>query len=314
MELETLRTMRTLTHVGSIAFLTGCNAVIFLEDDNNYDYTGQIDMPRIQTVAGQDLTVDWVGLSADLRCHDLVPADVINNLGLIRFPNLSEEEIEDRLSTDSLLQSDTSGALELSPNGATQANLSDFSFGGESIEIATEYTDDGGLYLLTFSAGGALGVDTRMLALLDPEPASSNAIALVSDACGILDFSSRLSALRPVSMPASGDSWIVDWGRLTQTGLDKELIFSNIDGLSLAFYADATLDALETQFLDLELIATRTYTMAVTSGVGAELTEAKTESGESFSGFLGEGVWLLGLTCSTCANPAPLFLTIVEPS
>ena len=31
-------------------------------------------------------------------------------------------------------------------------------------------------------------------------------------------------------------------------------------------------------------------------------------------GFTADGTWILGLTCSTCANPAPLFLTVLEPS
>mgnify|MGYP005741916403 CR=1 FL=1 len=33
-----------------------------------------------------------------------------------------------------------------------------------------------------------------------------------------------------------------------------------------------------------------------------------------FTGFSGDGIWILALTCSTCANPAPLFLTVLEPT
>ena len=38
-------------------------------------------------------------------------------------------------------------------------------------------------------------------------------------------------------------------------------------------------------------------------------------SGELFTGFdRGPGVWLLALMCSTCQNPAPILLTVLEPT
>ncbi|MEL6347689.1 MAG: hypothetical protein AAFV53_31575 [Myxococcota bacterium] len=306
--------MRITTLAAVVTMSVGCSdPIIYLEDANNYDYVGVIDMPRVETASGADLSLDWSGLTQDLRCHDVSPSQVINNLGLIRFPDLTEEEIEDRISTDSLLQSDTSGATELAPDGITRADLSAFSFSGTAIDVAEEYTDEDGLFLLTLSAGGELGIDTRMLALLDPEPSSSNTTVSIEGGCDVLDFSTDLSALQRLSAPAEADSWIVDWSRLTQTGLDNELVFGSVDGVLIGFYEGLSVSDIETQFLDLELIASALYEIPLESGVGAELTDARTADGRSFSGFTGDGIWLVGLTCASCANPAPLFLTIIEP-
>ena len=52
--------------------------------------------------------------------------------------------------------------------------------------------------------------------------------------------------------------------------------------------------------------------MDLPGGTTASLGDA-TNGGAAFDGFSGNGVWLLALRCTTCANPAPLFLTVLEP-
>ena len=52
-----------------------------------------------------------------------------------------------------------------------------------------------------------------------------------------------------------------------------------------------------------------------TGGRTADLAQARTpEGGERFPGLEREeaGVWLLALTCSTCQNPAPIVLSVLE--
>ena len=45
----------------------------------------------------------------------------------------------------------------------------------------------------------------------------------------------------------------------------------------------------------------------------ADLALATGDDGD-FTGFTDGGTWVLALMCSSCSNPAPLFLTVVEPS
>jgi hypothetical protein len=69
--------------------------------------------------------------------------------------------------------------------------------------------------------------------------------------------------------------------------------------------------------MDLELIATQLWEISLTtSGRTADLAKAKERtSGAVFPGFeRKDGVWALGLMCSACQNPAPVLLSVLEPS
>jgi hypothetical protein len=66
-------------------------------------------------------------------------------------------------------------------------------------------------------------------------------------------------------------------------------------------------DELEERFLELEDVADELYTTDV-AGLGSfDLMEL-----EGFTGFSGEGTWLLALRCSTCVNPSPQFVGLFE--
>ena len=73
---------------------------------------------------------------------------------------------------------------------------------------------------------------------------------------------------------------------------------------------------LEAQILDLELIATSLWELPLDGGRSADLSRARRrDDGSAFSGFTSSepGVWIMGLMCRTCQNPAPLVLNILEP-
>ena len=93
------------------------------------------------------------------------------------------------------------------------------------------------------------------------------------------------------------------------------------DLLMGAAYADAHFDGREGEavraklraFLELEELAAELYTMEHSGGLGSDLSELRDAQGRNFEGFSGEGTWLFSLRCETCANPAPLFLTVLLP-
>jgi hypothetical protein len=64
-------------------------------------------------------------------------------------------------------------------------------------------------------------------------------------------------------------------------------------------------------------MATSLWEVRLTGGRTADL-RAAVERGENtpFPGFDRDeaGVWVMGLMCSTCQNPAPVVLSILEPS
>jgi hypothetical protein len=61
-----------------------------------------------------------------------------------------------------------------------------------------------------------------------------------------------------------------------------------------------------------ELLAEPLYVWSVSGTTDLDLA-TPTDAGETFRGFDDVGTWVLALGCTTCANPAPLFLTVVDP-
>ena len=70
--------------------------------------------------------------------------------------------------------------------------------------------------------------------------------------------------------------------------------------------------------VDLEQLEEATFWEIEHDGTKREtdLALAKDSSGKAFAGFDNgkEGTWLMGLMCGTCTNPAPIMLTILEPT
>ena len=94
------------------------------------------------------------------------------------------------------------------------------------------------------------------------------------------------------------------WGRL----------FCN--GRLIPLYQGATASKLQKQITDLELVATEMWELELEKGRAVDLAEATSRSdGEPFEGFdRNDGLWLFALMCSTCQNPAPVVLSILEPN
>jgi hypothetical protein len=119
-----------------------------------------------------------------------------------------------------------------------------------------------------------------------------------------------------VSIPEDGP-WVVDWRDVERDSQGNDLLHEGIDSVVVGFFADMTVAEVEAQILDLELIATSLWEVELEGGRTADLADARgRDGGGAFPGFARseDGVWLLGLLCSTCQNPSPLLLAVLEPS
>jgi hypothetical protein len=302
--------MRTLAFV--LAALAGCDRTVYLEDANNFSYVGTVDAPSLDVASGQDLEICWDGLTEDIQCHDVDPAADIGILTLARFLNLTEPEIEQQISEDTLSTTALSGFLDYPvPAGETCAQLEDFTLEGTEVDLAEEFYEGGGTYLLLAGAGTEPGQGTLALMFLNPKEASDVTAVTMGSACDTLDFSVDLSSLTPVALPASGDSWVVDWGGLTVNGLGNPFEISKLDRLMLGYYPDYGLTDLEEHFLDLEIDADALWYLDIGGTFSADLAQATGDDG-AFAGFETSGTYVLALMCTTCQNPAPIFLTLVQ--
>lgn len=279
--------------------------MLSLSDANNFSYTGDVTIPAYATAPEADLQICWDQVTDDIQCHGLDPVADVNMLTMLRFDHFSEAEVEAGLSNDSLLQSDQSGYVNAYPSNQTCTMLSDFSFSGTPVPTPEQY-NLGTTYLLTVATGTEVGKGTRVLAFLTPTEGEENTAVHLESGCGVLDFQGDIESLEAVTLPADGP-WIVDWSALTTTGLGNLLSISNIDGLMLGHYTESRAE-LQEKLLDLELLSDEIYSTDISGTTGYDLAALP-----GFSGLTSDGTWILALTCSSCTNPAPLFLTVLVP-
>jgi hypothetical protein len=291
---------------------------IVLSDTNNYSLQSSLAIPTVETASGTDLDICWTNVVSDLQCHALAPQADLDTVGLLRFLGLGEDEVEAKLTSGQLSMSEVAGYLAYeTDHTSTCAKLSSLSFFGTPIQILEQYRESPDYtYMLLFAEGTTPGVGARAMTFVKPTAGSTNTRVDAPSGCGLLDVTADLSSAERVSLPAEGP-WVVDWRNVTRDGQGNEIVFESIDGVLLGFYAGMTVPDLEAGILDLELMATSLWEVRLTGGRTADLASARAR-GENipFPGFARDeaGVWAMGLMCSTCQNPAPVVLSILEPS
>lgn len=283
-----------------------------LGNANNYHFEGLLDLPSTPVRATADIAVSWASLALDVQCHAVDPVADIDNVSLMAFPRLGEAEVEAGLSRDSLQQVDMGVYLSWEPGDATEAHLSDLTFGGTDPEIEAQFTEGSGTWLLLFTTGTQVGVGARALAFVEPRADVDTERVEVTDGCDVLEHTVDLDELEPLALPAAAP-WSVEWSTLTVTGQGTPLVATKVSSVMVARFDTTDLAALEADFLDLELIAAQTWSAPHPGGVAIDLADLRDDAGEPFPGVDSEGTWLLALRCESCPVPAPLALTRLLP-
>ena len=291
---------------------------IRLADEHNYRSDSTLSIPTVETASGTDLDICWSEVTKDLQCHDVAPIEDLDTVALLRFRRLTEEQVERRLTGGQLAMSEVDGYLDYKTDHRQScAKLSAMTLFGTKIDIEEEYTEsDDHTYLLLFAVGTTPGVGARAMMFIKPSSSSTNTKIDAESSCGYLEFTADLEGAEPLPIPAEGP-WVVDWRDVEKDSQGLDLAYEAIDGVLIGFYEGKTAADLQADIFDLELEATALWEMELEGGRTADLAKAKLRGGDArFSGFErdAEGTWLLGLTCSTCQNPAPLVLTILEPT
>ena len=286
---------------------------VTLGDANNFRYSGIISLPEIPIAPHTDVTFDWSALSMDMQCHGVDPVADIDNISVMVFPHLTVPEVEDGLTYDTLQQVDLGLYIEQLAEAQTSMPLSALTFYGTDPKILKFTRDGSGTWLVLLTSGTQLAVGTRALAFFTPTDGETNTEVPIGDSCDVLDFDADLESLTRVPVNVEGP-WPVSWLEVTQNGQGSPFNAGKIDRIMLARYADLERADLQARFLDLELIADDMWIQDLPGGAAAELSElTHTRTGAPFSGFTTDGTWLLALRCTTCPNPAPLFLTALHP-
>lgn len=291
---------------------------IIIANENNYSSEASLTIPTIDVAAATDLTIDWSGLIRDLQCHNVAPGGGVKMLTLLRFPK-TEEQVEERLVGGPIAGSELRGIFTLKPGGGTTGSLAAFdNLSGQPINLGTEFSEDEDItYLLIAATGDSLGVGAASMVFLRPTEAESETTVTIGEGCGTLSFTADLAENNPAEVPASAP-YIVDWSDLEVDGQGLPINRQSIDRLLLGFYPNMSVSDLEMDIFDIETLANPLWEMPI-SGTSANLAQARERTssgaGAAFSSFdQGQGTWMIALTCSTCQNPQPIVLTILEPS
>ncbi len=294
----------------------GLEKAVAILDANNYQSQGSLTIPNIETAAGVDLDICWEEVTQNLRCHDLDPLADLDNVSFLRL-RLPQAEVEQKLVSGELRQSEIDGYLDHNADHQDACTtLTSFTLFGTEVDVLEQYVESTeSTYMLLFSEGTTPGVGAQSMLFLTPSSASTNTTVAGQPGCGMLDFQADLATVEPVAIPPDGP-FVVNWEGLGRDSLGNPVPFGSIDQLLIGFYEGKTLEEIEAQIFDLELIATTLWDLELEGGRSADLTAAVERGGSArFSGFdRDDGVWLMALLCSTCQNPAPILLTVLEPA
>ena len=301
-------------------------ADVIFTGTNNYTSQTSLKIPVVQTMPGADLMVCWNGLQKDLLCHDIVaPSNAIDNVGFAKIPNLDQTKVAMQLAVGTFDENlaQVYGDFHTADRpGSTCAMLSEMKL-GEFVVPATDYVAPVPpatiTYMLVFTSGTTPTVGTKSMLFLEPTAGNATTTVNAIDACAekVLTFEATLGADIPIDKMDS-TKWTVDWSQLTKDSFGNTIDFSHlkVDKVLLGFYQGKTKADLQTNFKDIEQIATSLYEVAVPTGArNVDLAGAKERTtGATFPGFTQtDGVWAVAVLCSKCQVPAPILLSIVTP-
>jgi hypothetical protein len=204
----------------------------------------------------------------------------------------------------------------------TSAPLAEFTSFGQALteedflKLLDPVNYDPSLHSYTVMVGGPktdVGEGVQMIQALQLDPAITVAAdAVVSDTSTELDWHADLGSLTRTPAPLAQSAVTIDWSAMTTTGYGSPFNPSKIGEVLVGRYS-LTVEELEAQFLDIETIADELYRGPVAISGSQDLSTLVDENGTAFSGFSGEGTWVVGLLCPKCTNPTPWYITLIEP-
>lgn len=278
-----------------------------LTDAHQFRYTAELHADTVRLAAGQDAVVRWDGLAHDVHGHDRDPFGDIQTARLVAFRGLGPEEVLDALAHDDLPQSAITLYLTCTPTDAACA-LSEFGMLGNTLDVTEYFVPGQATWLVALVCDDEAGASAFLF--LEPDAASDVHEAVLDDGVSSLDVDVDLESLAPVRVPAARTDVRVDWSGVTRDGLGNPLYAPSVDELLIGRY-DLTPAELAQGVYDLEEVAVERWSLALDGSTHASLADVTGDT--PFTGVVPGSTWILALRCSTCLNPAPRLLTLLEP-
>ncbi len=302
------------------------NSLITLVDAMNYSFSSSISATTTKVAANSDLTFDWSAITIDMLGHPFDPMTSVDMMQVVLW-NVTQTEFLQGINDELLDTNDMVGAGVLETGNAMSSArfLQVTGPGGSPVpeETLLSYVDPAknppaqNTYAVMVASGVVLGQGTKMLAFFEPDPSETNTAVQLTNASTTLEYSVDLLSLSPVGIPAGTGNVVLSWidfNRLTTNSMGREWIPTKITDVMVGHYENLTISDLQEQFLNLQTgLASKTWTYRITSGQQVNLSQLTDESGHPFAGIDNTGIWIVGLTCGSCRNPAPWFLSVLAP-
>lgn len=300
---------------------------------NNYAFDSTVTLRPLKVAPNTPFTFDWSKLTVDLMQQPINASGGEVVTVLLSLLDLNIQDFQDKLNANEDLGNYSKGALIYFPTTSeTTAELYQFMTPGNAVPEdpanIDPYLDPGEFppekntyaVLVQDETQPAHGV--RMVQALQLDPASvQTVVEITNDSSGLM-YDTNLATVLPVQIPQATANILVDWGPLQQdpskhiTGALNALggpwFQGSIDEVMVGHYM-LTPDELTAQFLGLENIAAELYRGPVEAGAKLNLSTLVEETtAAAFPGIDDTGTWILALNCTSCTNPAPWFLTILQ--
>ncbi len=291
---------------------------------NDYTFTSSLKLHPVKVKPMSDLTFNWGGVTKDFLGQSLNAQTDLNTIFLL-LVNLPSSTFEMQLNNDTFATS--SIAIPGPPpsyipsGGVTMASLYGNFAGAYTVDAsmaamyldAATYTPANSTFVVGAQTGTNVGTNIRMLQSFELDPSSSNTTVTLTNSSTTLTYSADLHSLHPTGVPAMTPNLTLDWSQIQTNALGQPFEPTAIANAIVGHYTE-TPSQLEGKFLDLQTIATDLYKADIPYGSVLDFTTLKDAAGNSFPGVDSTGTWLVALICTNCRNPAPYYLTILEPA
>lgn len=303
---------------------------LVLTNANNYTYDATFEVDEVLVASGQDSTICFGDVTTDIRGRAMDPTD-LTEISISSFTK-TKAEVAQMVVDNSLDQGDVDDFREIpldegALQGATCVNLTDFTIIGNPLIPETEFLENANTtWLATLWKTAPDGRDDILMSIVvKPVEGEKNRSVTMTDSSSRMTFVPDLQSMEH-AVTSPGQDYTADWMDVTvdASGLDFDL--RKYDRMVIGHTSMATLDEVEQVFLQLYELADEIYFLDTYGLNFAELNDngnvLRTEDGEPvlptsidgevFEGFTRDGHWLIGIDCTTCTSPAPVFLTVVD--
>jgi len=305
--------------------VTCTDGTMIANEANDYTFTSSLMLHAVKVKPMSNLTFNWGGVTKDFLGQPVNAQNDLNAIFLL-LVNLPAPTFETQLNNDTFATSSivipgpppsylpTGGvtSMTLYDNFISANGPVDQSMAAPYLDAAT-YTPSNSTFVIAAQTGtDMIGSGIRMLQSFELDPSSTNTTVTMTNISTTLTYSADLHSLHPTGVPAGKADLTLDWGQIQTNALGQPFEPTAIANAIVGHYTQ-TPSQLESQFLDLQTIATNLYKATIQYGSVLDFTTLKDASGNSFPGIDSDGTWLVALICTNCRNPAPYYLTVLEP-